>query len=160
MKYPAIVTTEGKHTLAGFPDCPGCQTFAGPGENIEAQARDALEGWLESMLAARDIPRPPSAKVRRKRGARLLLVEVAPLLAVRLGLVWARRAAGLSQRQLAKRAGVSQQQIAKLEHPDANPTLETLESVARALGARLRVEFEPAAGRRALREARYRAVPA
>ena len=146
MKYPAIITTEGKQTLAAFPDCPGCQTFAGPGESIDAQARGALEGWLESMLAAGDIPAAASGKVRQARGSRVLQVEVAPLLAMRLGLVWARRAAGLSQRQLAKRAGVSQQQIAKLEHPDANPTLETLEKVARALGARLLVEFESAPG--------------
>jgi len=26
MRYPAIITKEGKKTLASFPDCPGCQT--------------------------------------------------------------------------------------------------------------------------------------
>jgi DNA-binding phage protein len=35
--------------------------------------------------------------------------------------------------------GVSQQQIQKLEGSDANPTLETLEKVARGLGLRLSV---------------------
>ena len=56
-----------------------------------------------------------------------------------------RTKAGLTQAQLARKAKVSQQQIAKLEHPDSNPTIETLERVARALGARLNVAIEEAA---------------
>ena len=28
MHYTAVVTKEGKQTLAEFPGCPGCQTFA------------------------------------------------------------------------------------------------------------------------------------
>lgn len=143
MQYAAIITTEGKNTLAELPDCPGCQTFAGPREDVAAMAAEALSGWIESMLAARDIPGQPTRKVRAPRGARVLLVEVPPLLAMRLSLVWARRAAGLTQAQLARRAGVSQQQIAKLEHPDANPTVGTLARVARALGAELVVGLGP-----------------
>ena len=42
----------------------------------------------------------------------------------------------------AKRAGVSQPAIAQLEHPDSNPTVETLQKVARALGATLLVSLE------------------
>ena len=34
MRYTAVVTKEGKQTLAEFPGCPGCQTFADPGEDI------------------------------------------------------------------------------------------------------------------------------
>ena len=29
MHYDAFLWTEGKRVLAEFPDCPGCQTFAG-----------------------------------------------------------------------------------------------------------------------------------
>ena len=39
-------------------------------------------------------------------------------------------------KQLREARGLTQQQIAKLEHPDANPSIDTLEVVARALGAR------------------------
>jgi len=47
MEYPAVLTTEGPRTLAAFPDCPGCQTFAEADEDILARAQEALEGWLE-----------------------------------------------------------------------------------------------------------------
>ncbi len=32
--YTAVVTKEGKQTLAEFPGCPGCQTFVDPGEDL------------------------------------------------------------------------------------------------------------------------------
>jgi transcriptional regulator with XRE-family HTH domain len=70
-------------------------------------------------------------------------VEVPPRLAVKIELRWTRHRARLTQAQLAKRAGVSQQQIAQLEHPDSNPTLDTLERVARALGAHLELHLAP-----------------
>jgi DNA-binding XRE family transcriptional regulator/predicted RNase H-like HicB family nuclease len=143
MKYPAVITREGRATLAEFPDCPGCQTFAEPGESIEAQAGDALVGWLETTLAAGEMPAQPSRKLRAARGARLLWIPVPARLAVKLALRWQRQAAGLSQAKLAKLAGVSQQQIAKLEDPDSNPTIETLERVAKALGAHLEIGLIP-----------------
>ena len=46
--------------------------------------------------------------------------------------------AGMSQEQLAQRVGVTTHTIWTLEnHPDANPRLETLRSIARALGVPL-----------------------
>jgi predicted transcriptional regulator len=39
---------------------------------------------------------------------------------------------GLTQPELAKLAGVSQPAIAQLESPDSNPTIDTLNRVARA----------------------------
>ena len=139
MRYPAVLTREGRHTLAGFPSCPGCQTFAEPGEGIEGMAQEALEGWLEAHLVSGQAPpRPP----RRAPKGRVIWAEVPAKLAVKLDLRWARQAAGLTQAQLAELAGVSQPMIAKLEHPDYNPTIDTLEKVARALGVKLRVSLE------------------
>jgi DNA-binding XRE family transcriptional regulator/predicted RNase H-like HicB family nuclease len=138
VRYPATITREGKATLAELPDCPGCQTFAEPGESIHAQAGEALTGWLESELAEGRTPPRPGRRLP-KNG---IWVEVPPLLAVRLTLRMAREDAGLSQAQLARRAGVSQPAIAQLEHPDSNPTIQTLEKVARALGATLRVSLD------------------
>jgi DNA-binding XRE family transcriptional regulator/predicted RNase H-like HicB family nuclease len=140
MRYAAILTKEGKHTLAEFRDCPGCQTFADPGESIEAQAEDALVGWLETHLLTGDAPPRPARKAPR---GKVLWVQVPPKLAVKIALRWARQDAGLTQGQLAKRLGVSQQQVALLEKPDTNPTIDTLERAARALGARLEVDIHP-----------------
>ena len=140
MRYAAVITKEGRNTLAEFPDCPGCQTFAEPGERIEDQAADAVGGWLEAHLATGDVPPRPSRKTPK---GKVLWVDVPARLAVKIYLRWARSDAGLTQTELAKRAGVSQQQIAKLEHPKANPTIETLERVAAALGARVEVSITP-----------------
>lgn len=146
MRYAAIVTKERRTNLAEFPDCPGCQTFADPSEDILVQAEDALHGWLEATLAAGEAPPQPSARIRLPKGARVLWVPVAAKLAVKLSLRWQRQQVGLSQAQVAKRARVSQQQIAKLEDPDSNPTIETLEKVAKALGAHLEIALVASPG--------------
>lgn len=49
----------------------------------------------------------------------------------------ARRAAGLTQAELARRLGTSQPAVAKLERPGANPTVRTLDRALRASGHRL-----------------------
>jgi transcriptional regulator with XRE-family HTH domain len=49
----------------------------------------------------------------------------------------ARRAAGLTQVELARRLGTSQPAIVKLERPGANPTVRTLDRVLRATGHHL-----------------------
>ncbi|MBL8954388.1 MAG: type II toxin-antitoxin system HicB family antitoxin [Myxococcaceae bacterium] len=139
MRYAAILSKDGRATLAEFPDCPGCQTEAEAGESIEDQALDALTGWLEAHLLGGDVPPRPRARPK----GRVLWVDIPASLAVKLGLRWARTGAGLTQAELAKRARVTQQAIAKLEHPDANPSIATLEKVARALGVRLEIDFRP-----------------
>lgn len=55
----------------------------------------------------------------------------------------ARRKAGLSQVELAKRAGTSQPSIARLERGLVSPTVISLDRIARALGAELVIDFEP-----------------
>ncbi len=134
MRYPAIITKEGKHTLAEFPDCPGCQTFAEPGEDIERMAKEALEGWLESHLAHGEVA--PLPKVRR--GA-FLGVAIDPMLAVKVSIRWHRAQKDWSQGELAKRMGVSQPMVAKIENPDVKITFETIGKAAQALG----LEFNP-----------------
>src|SRR3954454_24196110 len=53
----------------------------------------------------------------------------------------ARRDAGLTQAQLARRLGVTQAALARLERPGANPTVATLERVLRAAGRRLEMRL-------------------
>jgi transcriptional regulator with XRE-family HTH domain len=74
---------------------------------------------------------------KRAPRARFVAVPISLTLSAQLSLRWARQDAGLTQAALAKRVGIGQPQIAKLERPGSNPSLETLEKVMRALGARL-----------------------
>lgn len=142
MHYTAHISREGKHVLAEFPDCPGCQTFADNGDEIADAARDALEGWLESHLVDGQVPPRPVEHTSAPDGKRLARVGVRPGLAAALQIRWARQDAGLSQKAFGERVGVSQQQIAKLENPDENPTLDTLEKVGRALGLQVTLALE------------------
>src|SRR2546425_7747354 len=142
MRYPAVVTEEGKNVLAEFPTCPGCQTFAPPGHDIEDEAKEALELWLGTHLQERRLPpRPP--RIFKARKGTVLWVSVEPKLAVKLELRWMRDDLGLTQAELARLAGVSQPAIAQLESPDSNPTIDTLNRVAGAMGAQ--IDFHPSA---------------
>lgn len=142
MRYPALIWREGKDLLAEFPDCPGCQTFAGPNRDIDAEAKEALEGWLESCLIDGTVPPVPSKSLRHPPGKHVRWIEVSPNLDVKLQLRLARNALNLTQTQLAKRAGISQQMVAKLEHPRYSPGLPSLGKVTAALGMRIRVKLE------------------
>jgi len=48
----------------------------------------------------------------------------------------------MTQQQLAELLQVSQQQVAKLENPDENPTLQTIERAANALGLDAELSFQ------------------
>lgn len=58
----------------------------------------------------------------------------------------ARRRAGISQAELAKRSGTSQPAIARYERGRSLPSLITLYRIVRACGLDLRVHLEPYAG--------------
>ncbi|MDB4899569.1 MAG: hypothetical protein JWN53_1377 [Gemmatimonadetes bacterium] len=140
MEYVAVTAKDEGRTLVEFPDCPGCQTFAERGEDVEAIAREALEGWLEVNLERGDAPPRPSRKKPKSKG---LAVRVTPALAIALQLRWRRQELGLSQAQLGKRLEVSRQQVALLERPSANLRLTTLTRAAEALELDLDVAFSP-----------------
>lgn len=140
MEYLAELAREGRRTLIEFPDCPGCQTFAEPDEDVGAVAREALEGWLEVHLEGGEAPPRPST---RKRGAKMLPVRVSPALAIALLLRWRRQELKLSQSDLGKRLGVTRQQVALLERPGANLRVATLAKAAEALDVELDVGFQP-----------------
>lgn len=55
-------------------------------------------------------------------------------------LTAARKSAGLSQRELARISGIAQGDISKIENGRANPTLNTMNRLAAAMGKELRIE--------------------
>jgi antitoxin HicB len=128
MEYIAKLTTEDGHWLVEFPDCPGCQTFGETKAEALEMANEALEGWLEAHLEHGDAPPRPA----QHRG---VPIRIRQRLAVAIQIRWLREDLGLTQRELAGKASVSQQQIAKLERPSANPTIGTLEAIAKSSGA-------------------------
>ena len=58
----------------------------------------------------------------------------------------ARRRAGLSQRELARRSGIPQPTVSRIERGRISPTMETLEPLIRACGMRLLIEDDPTRG--------------
>ncbi len=55
----------------------------------------------------------------------------------------ARKASGITQKELSKRTGIAQGDISKLENGSANPSLKTLQRLASGMGMKLKVEFVP-----------------
>lgn len=141
MRYPAIVTREGKYDVAVFHFADGseCASQAGPGESIEAMAAEALEGRLRSYLGDRETP-PHPARISARR--KVLWVSVPAQLAAKIAMRWTRESLGLSQGDLARRMGVTRQQVVKWESPKSNPGLEVLDRLAHAMNATLDVRFE------------------
>lgn len=65
-------------------------------------------------------------------------------LAIAAALIEARSRAGLTQAQVARRMKTTQTAVARLESGRARPSTRTLGLYAAAVGARLRISFEPA----------------
>lgn len=61
----------------------------------------------------------------------------------------ARKVAGLTQQQLARKMGTTQPVVARLEAGNTRPSLRTLERLADATGSRLVISFQP--GKKAVR---------
>ncbi len=129
MRYAAKVEKDGKNRVVEFLDCPGCVTQADPGEDVEQMAKEALEGWLESHMANGELP--PLPKTHR---GEWLMVDVHPMLSIKIQIRAAREARGWTQGELAKRMGVTQPMVNKVEDPDVKITFETIRKVANALG--------------------------
>ncbi|NLM17136.1 MAG: helix-turn-helix transcriptional regulator [Candidatus Riflebacteria bacterium] len=58
-------------------------------------------------------------------------------------LIDARKTSGFTQKELAERTGIAQADISKLENGNANPSIKTLQRLAKGLGMRLKIEFLP-----------------
>ncbi len=136
IRYQAKVYKDGNRYSVEFPDLPGCFSDGRDREEALQNAREALSLYLEEARDPEwDVPR---ARARKSR----TYVWLSPHenVAIPLMIRRARRAYGLSQRQLAKKLGMTVQQIQKLETPGkSNPTVRTLAAVSRAMGGRLEI---------------------
>ena len=58
-----------------------------------------------------------------------------------LALIELRTELNLTQQDLADRTGINRSDISKIEHGNANPSLESLKRLAGAFGKRVRISF-------------------
>jgi predicted transcriptional regulator len=58
-------------------------------------------------------------------------------------LIDARCESGLTQKQLSELSGIAQGDISKLEKGKSNPSVRTLQKLAKGMGKVLRIEFVP-----------------
>jgi antitoxin HicB len=102
-------------------------------EEALVMAREALEGCLESDIS-RGLPVPPPDCTEGYP------IPVASHIALSLRLRELR--GDLSQTDIARRLGLSYQAYRRLENPrKANPTIKTLEKIARIYGRELSVSL-------------------
>ncbi len=66
-----------------------------------------------------------------------------PEFTIMQAMIDARKASGLTQKQLSERTGIAQADISKLESGNANPSLKTLQRLAAGMGMKVKVEFLP-----------------
>ena len=133
MVYNCTIERDENMFIVQFPDMPNIQTYGNTQEEALVMAREALEGCLESDIS-RGLPVPPPAF----NGG--YPVPVASHIALSLQL---RELRGeQSQTDIARRLGLSYQAYQRLENPKkANPTVKTLERIARVYGRELSISM-------------------
>ena len=64
-----------------------------------------------------------------------------PEFAIMQALMDARRESGLTQKQLSELTGIAQADISRLERGEGNPSLHTLQRLAKGLGRQIQIDF-------------------
>ncbi len=64
-----------------------------------------------------------------------------PEFAIMQAIIDARKTKGLTQKELSERTGITQGDISKLENGSGNPSVKTLQRLAKAMDMSLRIEF-------------------
>ena len=140
LSYPAAIKhfPKDKTYLVEFVDLPGCLTEGATLEEAKHNAREALTGYLSSMFdRALKIPMPSAL-----RGKNIYDIEPEPEVAVPILLKRLRDTKKLTQGDIAKALGISYQAYQRIEKPGkSNPTIKTLERIAKVFDKDLRLEF-------------------
>ena len=66
-----------------------------------------------------------------------------PEFTVMQAMIDARKEKGMTQKELSAVTGISQADISRLEHGTGNPSLKTLQRIAKAFHMSLKIEFIP-----------------
>lgn len=137
MEFHARVQKKSKNYLVSFPDFPNINTYGSSLIEALANAREALNGALESDFERGYVlPRPKDLRGKREYHP----IRLLPHIEIAYELKKLRN--GHSQTEIAKRLGISYQAYQKLENPrKCNPTVKTLERIGDALGKDLVVTF-------------------
>jgi len=133
MIYNCTIEKKGNTYIAQFPDMPNIVTCGFTHEEALAMAKDALDGCLEVDISQNNsIPIPTFTDGHP--------VHVASHIVLSYQL---RELRGeQSQTDIAKRLGLSYQSYQRLENPrKANPTIKTLERIARIYGRELSISM-------------------
>lgn len=138
MTYTAIIKKNNGSYLVEFPDIPNINTYGNDIDDAIKNAKEALNGCLESDFERGFIlPRQRQSKYRNAYA-----IEVAPHIALAYQLRKIRN--GMSQSQIAKKLGISYQAYQKLENPrKCNPTIKTLEKISNVFGKNLIILLKP-----------------
>jgi antitoxin HicB len=133
MVYNCKIEKEGDMFIVQFPDMPNIQTFGYTNEEALAMAKEALEGCLEADIShGNEIPQPAYTEGYP--------VPVSSHIALSLRLRQLRGAQ--SQTSVAEKLGLTYQAYQRLENPrKANPTIKTLERIARVYGRELDISL-------------------
>jgi antitoxin HicB len=138
MNYPTIIkyAKEDKAYTVEFPDMPTVNTFGETLEEALAMAEEAMNLFLEfEFERGQEAP-----SVSRLTGKNVHQIPVEPHIALSYDL---RKARGKRpQKEIAGMLGISYQVYQRFENPrKSNPTVKTLEKVAKVLGKRLVVNL-------------------
>ena len=131
--YCKLERDDGKLAVS-FPDLPNVLTYGESKEEALFNAWEALNGVLETELSSGSLPEEP----KTGPGKGLFPVAVEPHVTIAYQLRKLRGAQ--SQTEIARKLGISYQAYQRLENPvKGNPSVKTLERVARALGKGLEI---------------------
>ncbi len=136
LTYPARIEPDGEVFLATFLDHENIVAGGATIEEALSNAEEALNGCLAADFERSfEIPEPSPLS-----GTDIYPVVVAPHIAVAILL---RKLRGnLPQAEIARRLDIFYQVYQRLENPrKANPTVKTLEKIARVFGKRVELGF-------------------
>jgi len=131
MVYHCNIEKSGDKYFVDFPDMPNVLTYGFSQEHALAMAKEALEAILEVEISkGLEIPQPSFSKG--------FPISVSSHIALSLQL---RELRGeQSQTDIARKLGLSYQAYQRLENPrKANPTVKTLEKIAKVYGRELKI---------------------
>jgi antitoxin HicB len=136
MQYNCVIEEKGNMFIVKFPDLPNVMTYGESEEDALVQAKDALNGCLAADVAQGNMPIFPEFK---GKGSHAVEVDTATQVAMKLRSLRGNK----SQSEIAARLGISYQAYQRLENPGkGNPSVKTLDNVARAFGLKLSIQFE------------------